>query len=178
MNKTSLIDFLKQGVDDIVTYAQSVPADAFYFKPADNVWSAAENVQHLMQSVQPLNRLFGRPKSYFVEKWGQPKHASRSYEEIVNSYHEALNRITVATGAFSPLTPNENFVLLLDEFKQEHYVLLSQIAQWEEEEFDNYAIPHPLMGLLTVKEMLFFTAYHLRHHHRIMEIRSRLLPSQ
>jgi hypothetical protein len=32
-------------------------------------------------------------------------------------------------------------------------------------------LPHPLLGKLTVREMLFFTLYHQRHHVAVVERR-------
>ncbi len=176
MNKTTLIDFLNEGVNEVVAFAYASPAEAFYFKPAENVWSAAENVQHLSQSVQPLNRLFGRPKTYFLEKWGPAAHPSRSYEEVVGAYHAALNGRQGAAGAFAPLTPTPDAVALASEFKQDYLSLIVHLSEWDEQELEGHVIPHPLMGPLTVREMLLFTAYHIRHHHQIMVSRVNLAP--
>jgi uncharacterized damage-inducible protein DinB len=38
-----------------------------------------------------------------------------------------------------------------------------------EEELDRYLLPHPLLGKLTMREMLYFTIYHVTHHHRQVE---------
>jgi hypothetical protein len=35
---------------------------------------------------------------------------------------------------------------------------------WSEDDLDNHRLPHPLLGKLTVREMLFFTLYHIQHH--------------
>lgn len=178
MNKPALIDLLQKGFEAVKTFASTTPREAFYFKPADTIWSAAENVQHLTQSVQPLNRLFGRPQSYFAEKWGYAVHSSRTYEEVVEEYHVALGTGVAATGAFVPLSPNPDLVLLLDEFKQANDALINYLINWTEEDLDKYTIPHPLMGLLTIWEMMLFTAYHTRHHLEIMEKRVALMAHQ
>jgi hypothetical protein len=178
MNKPALTDLLQKGFEAVKTFANATPSEAFYFKPADTIWSAAENVQHLTQSAQPLNRLFGRPKSYFAEKWGYANHPSRPCEEVVEAYHAALGVGVTATGAFVPLAPNPDLPLLLDEFKQANDTLINHLADWTEEDLDKYTIPHPLMGLLTVREMMLFTAYHTRHHLEIMEKRASLITPQ
>src|SRR6185369_6710340 len=38
------------------------------------------------------------------------------------------------------------------------------IEPWSETALDRYRMPHPLLGKLTVREMLFFTLYHNLHH--------------
>jgi len=175
VNIPTLIDLLQEGFEEVENFAAHSPYEVFYAKPADDVWSAAENVQHLIQSVLPLSRLFGRPKSYFEEKWGLATHTSRNYEVIKATYHNALGAGIKATGAFAPLTPSAELGLLLGEFAQTNKALVNQLADWSEEDLDIYGIPHPLLGLLTVREMLLFTAYHTRHHLEIMQKRVALV---
>lgn len=175
MNKPALIDFLQTGFEEVNNFANATSVEGFYFKPADNVWSAAENVQHLIQAVQPIVGLFGRPKEFLAQKWGYANHASRTYEGVVEAYRIALGAGVVATGAFAPLACNPDRGGLLEEFGQTNDGLISQLANWSEEELDKYAIPHPLMGLLTVREMMLFTAYHTRHHLEIMAKRVALV---
>lgn len=178
MNKTTLIDFLQKGFEEVKSLAITTSQEAFYYKPDDAVWSAAENVQHLIQAVQPINRLFGRPKSYFAEKWGYANHSSRTYEGIVDAYHAALGTGGTATGAFVPLAPDPDLNQLLDEFTQTNDALVNHLTDWTEDELNKYVIPHPLMGPLTVGEMMLFTAYHTRHHLEIMEKRAALMTQQ
>ena len=36
-------------------------------------------------------------------------------------------------------------------------------------DLDAVLLPHPLLGKLTVREMLFFTVYHVQHHRALVE---------
>ena len=38
------------------------------------------------------------------------------------------------------------------------------ITRWGERALDRFRLPHPALGQLTVREMLFFTLYHNLHH--------------
>ncbi len=43
--------------------------------------------------------------------------------------------------------------------------LVAKTRGWNEASLDKYRMPpHPLLGKLTVREMLLFTLYHDRHH--------------
>jgi len=42
--------------------------------------------------------------------------------------------------------------------------LLAALRNWQDENLDEYLLPHPLLGKLTIREMLFFTLYHDQHH--------------
>jgi hypothetical protein len=35
---------------------------------------------------------------------------------------------------------------------------------WSERQLDRIRLPHPVLGKLSVREMLFFTLYHNQHH--------------
>jgi hypothetical protein len=30
-------------------------------------------------------------------------------------------------------------------------------------------LPHPLLGKLTLREMIYFTIYHVQHHHKLVQ---------
>jgi hypothetical protein len=47
--------------------------------------------------------------------------------------------------------------------------MLKKIGQWSEKNLDAYLLPHPLLGKITVREMLFFTTFHTDHHLNIMQ---------
>ena len=42
--------------------------------------------------------------------------------------------------------------------------VLRAIPRWSEHALDQTWVPHPLLGLLTVRELLEFTVYHTSHH--------------
>ena len=42
--------------------------------------------------------------------------------------------------------------------------LNKKIDSFDEKDLDRYILPHPLLGKLTIREMLFFTVYHVQHH--------------
>ena len=42
---------------------------------------------------------------------------------------------------------------------------------WGELALDRYRLPHPLLGRLTVREMLLFTLYHSVHHFNLVSTR-------
>lgn len=42
--------------------------------------------------------------------------------------------------------------------------LRGALEQWSEADLDRVRMPHPILGPLTVREMLFFTLYHDGHH--------------
>ncbi len=51
------------------------------------------------------------------------------------------------------------------------------VPSWSETSLDRYRLPHPLLGRLTVREMLFFTLGHGLHHARNVARRKGLWPA-
>ncbi|HRH60621.1 MAG TPA: DinB family protein, partial [Chitinophagaceae bacterium] len=47
--------------------------------------------------------------------------------------------------------------------------LCKRVNNKPEDELDVYILPHPLLGKLTLREMLYFTIYHAEHHLKNVE---------
>ncbi|MFN2437645.1 MAG: hypothetical protein ABR503_00495 [Chitinophagaceae bacterium] len=47
------------------------------------------------------------------------------------------------------------------------FELCKILNKYSEEEIDRFVLPHPLLGKLTLREMMYFTIYHVEHHHKI-----------
>ena len=56
--------------------------------------------------------------------------------------------------------------------------LVTEVERWSERAMDRYRLPHPLLGQLTVREMLFFTLYHNVHHIHVVARRLSASPPQ
>lgn len=44
-----------------------------------------------------------------------------------------------------------------------------RVDSWTEQDLDTVLLPHPLLGKLTVREMLYFTIYHAQHHQMLVD---------
>jgi hypothetical protein len=42
--------------------------------------------------------------------------------------------------------------------------LQKAFESWNEEDLDTIRLPHPLLGKITAREMIYFTLYHAKHH--------------
>jgi hypothetical protein len=86
---------------------------------------------------------------------------------LVEKYKEKLNAGGKASGRFIPssilFVRRKEYIGRLTKII---YKLSSQVATFTEEELDRFILPHPLLGKLTYREMLYFTIYHVQHHHK------------
>jgi uncharacterized damage-inducible protein DinB len=50
--------------------------------------------------------------------------------------------------------------------------LVAALERWSDRNLDRIQLPHPILGKITAREMVFFTIYH--GHHHIAAAKSRL----
>ncbi len=149
---------------------------AGFLAPIGAAWSPADNVRHLTKSVQPLTRGLELPRLVVRLRFGGSKRPSRNYEQMRTDYRRALAAGGQA-GKFAP-TPLTHVVDAEAErarIMSSHVAAINALAaaliKWPERALDRCQMPHPLMGLLTVREMLFFTLYHNQHHVEVVRQR-------
>ncbi len=145
-----------------------IPAANFFHRVGDD-WSASDNVDHLIRSVKPLAKAIGLPRLALETMFGRPANPSRTYEEICSIYRDAIAKGGQASGSYlpDPVVP-ENMeqakAELLNQFARAVEKLLAKLEAWEEDTLDKTQLPHPLLGKLTFREMLYFTTYHILRH--------------
>ena len=166
--KSEIITQLNQSFNAIQNIFENTD-ETIFFTRVDSKWSVAENLQHLILSVNPLNKVFTLPR-FALRYFGKMNRAARSYDEIVARYHTKLVQGGVASAAFVPVlkTGNDKSKLILD-FKRTNDKFVKKVNDWNESDLDTYILPHPLLGKISIREMLYFTIYHTQHHHAIVK---------
>ena len=167
--KTELIAELKDSNQRVTKWFTEIPAEDFFLRQGE-VWSASDNVDHLIKSHKPIAKALKLPKFTLQAMFGKPERESRPYEEICQIYRDEIAKGAKAIGRYlqNQESPAEGAELkkreLLNQFSKASAELVSIAEKWDENELDSYLLPHPLIGKLTIREMLFFTIYHnLRH---------------
>jgi hypothetical protein len=146
-------------------------SDAEFFTPQGEKWSPAEQVRHLTKSVRPVAQALRLPRIALALLFGYRRAASRSFAEIEAFYQTKL-KTGVTAGRFAPssqpapIDPRARRAEIMNYWNAAHSRLERAIASWPEAALDRYRLPHPVLGRLTLREMLFFTLYHNAHHVR------------
>jgi hypothetical protein len=170
MTLPQIIQQLEAGYLNITHTFQNTSEEAFFNQPTNGKWSVAENLAHLITSVKPLNQAFMLPNIAFRLLFGKPNRTSRSYEELVAKYQKKLAEGGGASGRFLPkVTQEDKKDDLIECFIEANNIFVKRVKSLKEEDLDRYLIPHPLLGKLTLREMLYFTIYHTQHHHKTVE---------
>ena len=167
--KSELLAALKDSNQRAEQWFLEIPANEFFTRHGD-VWSPSDNVDHLIKAVKPITLALKLPKITLQAMFGKPEKSSIPYEELCQIYREAIANGAQASGRYLPKqeSPNEDAEArkreLLGQWSKANVELVSAAEKWNDGELDQYLLPHPLIGKLTVREMLFFTIYHnLRH---------------
>jgi uncharacterized damage-inducible protein DinB len=168
-SKPEIISALQDSERRAQAWFSAIPGEG-YFTRHGEVWSASDNVDHMIKAVKPIVKALKLPGIALQAVFGKADKPSRTYEEVCKTYRDEIAKGAKASGRFLPNedVPEEN----REAFKEQQLQQLSKAVadlvsaceNWDEAALDQFQIPHPIMGNLTIREMLFFTIYHnLRH---------------
>lgn len=177
MTGPELIAALERQTAETERFLGTLSTDVF-LAPQGDAWSPAEHVRHLLKSIAPVVRALGLPRPLLGLLFGVARTESRSFEKMRTDYLETLSRGGTA-GKFTPskeVVPDDREAYrrrVMASFRTVSEDLARAVALWDERALSRYRLPHPLLGKLTVREMLLFTLYHGEHH--VSRVRQRVL---
>jgi hypothetical protein len=168
-NKKEITTALEKEYKSFIAYQTGLSTDEFLFKHQSK-WSAAQQLKHLVLSVKPLVLVFGMPTAVIEKNFGLAKAPSSTYNVLVNNYLEKLKEGGKAPSRFLPEPVSENEKTeLLQTLATLVEQLIKLIEVFTEKELDTLGVPHPLLGTISLREMLFQAIYHVGHHQNLTE---------
>ena len=147
----------------------SVPPDRFFKPLREGGWSPADHARHLIKSNRAVLLGLEIPRFILLLRFGFTNRASRSYTGLRSNYYEALDS-GLRAGKFAPSElPVEKHTdaeraRILKNWSETVTKLETVTPKWSDRALNKLRMPHPGLGMLTVREMLFFTLYHNTHH--------------
>lgn len=163
MDGKSIGIVLRENHLKFIRYISSLTHQDFEKKMAEK-WTVGQHLDHIVKSVAPLASILPK-KEYIQGQFGTSGRTSISYEALVLDYRIKLMEGGKASGAFIPEDiPWEERDTALIHLNRLVGQVLTSLGDYREKELDRMYLPHPLMGMLTVREMLYFTQYHVMHH--------------
>jgi DinB superfamily len=163
MTQAELVQALEARQNELRTYFSSIPEDVFL---ADNSpkWNPAQHLIHLTKSGSRIAQ--GLQASDQL-----PNHetqASRDYETIRDTYLTRLKlapaELLAKVGASTQVEPGSSQAQIIEKYLLAGKQLREAAHTWGETELDAKAMPHPVLGTISVREMLEFVVYHDLHH--------------
>ncbi|TRX37235.1 DinB family protein [Flavobacterium sp. ZT3R18] len=133
-------------------------------------WSVAHNVEHINIILLRVNNYLSLPKSTIKSNFGLSERTVESNETVVEMYKNKLENGTKATAPFIPeLNLDKNIKELVSQGNELLVSIISNLQDWTEEELEIYNCPHPLLGIIPAREILYFTIYHVQHHNETIK---------
>ena len=150
--------------------------DARFCTGTAESWSASDYLKHLLLSVKPVAKAMSFPAEVLERQFGRSERASKSYAEVLQAYKKRLeegirvedfDKVVPVFYRFPEGTTDER-AYLVQSWNEANQRLIDATQKWSEADLDHLQIPHPAVGMLTLREMLFFTLFHnMLHWHDI-----------
>jgi hypothetical protein len=171
-DKPEIISALNKNVDAFNNYIVPLNKEQFEATPGGK-WSAGQNLDHLIRSIKPLQPAYGLPKFVLRIMFGKTNRPSRTFDELVTKYKTKLADGGRASGPFIPrFISFEKKDELIKKYNEQKQKLITKVEKQSENDLDAYILPHPLLGKVTLREMLYFTIHHNEHHLELLKNRT------
>ena len=160
---------LSQNFAALIDWVRDRP-DTEFDKGPEGRWTVGQHIQHLISSAKPLNQGLRMPKLALKGMFGTNNREERDFDGLIARYKEKLAQGGQATGRYVPDAVGiDKKADLLDSLEKEGERLVKAMGKWNEDQLTKFILPHPLLGKITVREMMFFTVYHMEHHLEILQ---------
>ena len=169
-SKVEIISALQAKWLDISSLIDQVTEEQFTAKPSPDIWSIAEEFDHIIKSASAVSSAMKVNSLVLKWKFGKPNRPIRSYDEILNKYTNALSKVDGSAVAPSPFISEKgksfNKADMLNHWNSTLAKLDKRVNKWSDKKLDNILLPHPLLGKMMVRELLYFTHFHTEHHRK------------
>ena len=167
MNKSEIIVHLNTAHSAFWKTAIQLPNPTI---SVNGKWSVSQNVEHINISLVRLGNYLALPKSSIKSNFGLSERVSAKNETIIKMYRNALENGVKTPDAFIPkINPETSIEELVSQGRNSLGMLISNLQNWSEEELEMYNCPHPILGKITVREILYFTIYHVQYHNETIK---------
>ncbi len=164
-SKPAIIDGLDQVFEKVIRYVEAQPDYLFEASEAEGKWTTGQQLEHLTKSVTPIILGLSGPAIILKFRFGTISRDEMSYDELLALYHQKLEEGGKSSYPYIPdPVPISAKPTVLQTFERKGEKLLKLIDRWTEGEISTIGAKHPLLGLLSIRELLYFTEFHTLHH--------------
>ncbi len=169
MTKAEIISGLEAQYGELTLWLTQQPYDLFEVN-IEGKWSPGQHADHLVKSTAPINQAMRMPKLGLRTMFGKNNREERNYDQVVDKYTQAIQNGGKAMGQFVPKAiENKQKSELIEKLNKEVSKLTSIINKWDDKDLSTYLLPHPLIGKMTLNEILYFTIFHTEYHIKILK---------
>lgn len=167
-NKLEIIAALQTQKLEIPAFLSIIPTQQF-FDGSSEKWSVGYHIQHITSA---MNRVAGGLQNAGVLPKREPVTPSRDFATMRETYSETLRNTPRETlrqlGSRVTLeeheSPDAYKTQMISSFKDAITNFNTALEHFDEANLESLGMPHPIMGLLSSREMVFFIVFHNTHH--------------
>lgn len=164
-SKTEILSSIEDVAEKIESYYTSLSPEQFFHDGLGG-WSAAQNLSHITFIGSLAVYLFGLPRFLFLPFGKQ--NVQRDFNTLKNDYIGSDKVIFIGPLAPSSIAPPidaKNVIqTMVSDCRKVYRELNLAVQSIPEEDMDNYSLPHPSMGMLSLREMIYVLIIHPIHH--------------
>lgn len=165
MNKQQIIEKLNENHKEFADFIAGLAEPDFMFT-IDDKWTPGQQAEHILKSMKPVKFAFSLPKSFLKLFFGKSNRPSKTIEGLYIKYKHKLAEGGKASAPYVPSTvPFKKKNELSNAINEINAAIVSKLEKCTEESLDIYILPHPLLGKVTLREMLYFNIIHVKHHY-------------
>lgn len=171
--KSEIIDAFYIKWSEIEELIKSVSHEQFVMKNDPEVWSIAEEFDHVLKSASAVSSAMKVSPLILRWKFGKPNRNLRTYDEAYNRYFQKLKQVNGRPVAPSTFISEKGQEFdkgdMLNHWNSTLKKFENRINKWSDKNLNRILLPHPLLGKMMVREMLYFTHFHTEHHRKGLE---------
>ena len=176
MNKKELIEKLYIEKDSLINFINSIDEKSFTYKPSIEKWSCAEQAVHLITSTGSSILPYKLPGFLVKLLFVTYKQNIKSYDELVALYNSKLNNGAKASGKYANTDKAKSYdkKSITSKLDNTYKNFIQAVEKCEDAKLDRCQVPHPLLGKISLRDLIYFTIYHTAHHTENMKEMLRL----
>ncbi len=171
MDQENIVKRLETEHQRLLNWLENHPDEKWTQGP-EGKWTTGQHILHLVTSIKMLNKALKMPKFLLKSKFGTSNRPSRSYDEVTKRYQERLieNKEGARTFNQDLKTPSlDDKKHLMSSLQILNKKLQYKTNKLKDKHLDTLLLPHPLMGRMTLREIIMWTAHHTEHHFTTLE---------
>ena len=168
MNKHELSKRLIQEYQSFIDFISSLSNEDL-IRSQDDKWNPSQQLQHVYLCLRAIQLAIALPKFIPAILFGKSKKGSRTYESLVETYQLKLKKGGKSPSFYEPKKSVRDIGKLKIDLIHLVNIISNQLSHFQENDLDSFLLPHPLLGKLTARELIFFAIYHVGHHQKQIE---------
>jgi nitrate/nitrite-specific signal transduction histidine kinase len=167
-NKSEIISALQTQKLEIPAFLSVIPTNQFFDRIGES-WSVAHHLQHITNATNRVAQGLANPG---VLPKREPATPTRDFATLHQTYLDTLKDTPGETlrqfGSRVTLEEHQDLdaykTQLISSFAHAISNFNAALETFDEANLETLGMPHPLLGLISTREMVFFTVFHNAHH--------------